>query len=64
MDATAHGNFASVSADDKKNARLIVSQIVVETLEDFDMSYPTVTAERAGELQAIRAELTKQALPA
>jgi PPK2 family polyphosphate:nucleotide phosphotransferase len=52
-----------VPADDKKNARLIVSQIVVETLEDLDMSYPTVTAERAGELQAIRAELTKQALP-
>lgn len=53
-----------VPADDKENARLIVSQIVVETLEDLDMSYPTVTAERAGELQAIRADLAEQALPA
>ncbi len=46
-----------VPADDKDNARLIVSQIVVETLEALGMSYPTVTAERAEQLQAIRAEL-------
>ncbi len=46
-----------VPADDKQNARLIVSQIVADTLESLGMSYPTVTAERAGQLQAIRAEL-------
>ncbi len=46
-----------VPADDKENARLIVSQIVVDTLDGLGMSYPTVTAERAGQLQAIRAEL-------
>jgi hypothetical protein len=34
-----------------------VSQIVVDTLDGLGMSYPTVTAERAGQLQAIRAEL-------
>jgi PPK2 family polyphosphate:nucleotide phosphotransferase len=49
-----------VPADDKENARLIVSQIVVETLEGIGMSYPTVTAGRAAQLQAIRAELIKQ----
>ena len=46
-----------VPADDKDNARLIVSQIVIDTLDGLGMSYPTVTAERAGQLQAIRANL-------
>ncbi len=46
-----------VPADDKENARLIVSQIVVDTLDGLGMSYPTVTAERARQLQVIRAEL-------
>ena len=46
-----------VPADDKENARLIVSQIVVDTLEGLGMSYPKVTAERAQQLQSIRAEL-------
>ena len=47
-----------VPADDKENARLIVSQIVVDTLEGLGMSYPKVTEERARELQSIRNGLT------
>ena len=47
-----------VPADDKENARLIVSQIVVDTLEGLDMSYPKTTPERHRELQSIRDELT------
>jgi PPK2 family polyphosphate:nucleotide phosphotransferase len=47
-----------VPADDKENARLIVSQIVVDTLQGLKMHYPKTTAERATELQSIRAELT------
>ncbi len=47
-----------VPADDKENARLIVSQIVVDTLEGLGMSTPKVTAERAQELQSIRDGLT------
>jgi PPK2 family polyphosphate:nucleotide phosphotransferase len=46
-----------VPADDKENARLIVSQIVVETLENLGMSYPEMTSERIQQLQAIRAGL-------
>ena len=46
-----------VPADDKDNARLIVSQIVIDTLDGLGMRYPTVSAERAKQLQAIRAEL-------
>jgi PPK2 family polyphosphate:nucleotide phosphotransferase len=46
-----------VPADDKENARLIVSQIVVDSLDDLGMSYPKITAERAQQLAAIRADL-------
>ena len=47
-----------VPADDKENARLIVSQIILDTLEGLDMSYPTTTPERHQELLSIRKQLT------
>jgi PPK2 family polyphosphate:nucleotide phosphotransferase len=46
-----------VPADDKDNARLIVSQIVVDAMEALHMSYPTTTPARAEELKLIREEL-------
>ncbi len=48
-----------VPADDKENARLIVSQIVVDTLEALDMKLPKTSAKREIELQAFRKALTK-----
>ena len=48
-----------VPADDKENARLIVSQIVLDTLEGLNMSYPETTPERHKELLAIREQLEK-----
>jgi PPK2 family polyphosphate:nucleotide phosphotransferase len=48
-----------VPADDKDNARLIVSQIVVDTLEALNMHYPETTPERHRELESIREQLTK-----
>ncbi len=48
-----------VPADDKENARLIVSQIVLDTLEGLDMSFPKTSAERHQELLAIRERLVK-----
>jgi len=46
-----------VPADDKDNARLIVSQIVVDAMEALHMSYPKSTPEREQELKLIRKEL-------
>jgi PPK2 family polyphosphate:nucleotide phosphotransferase len=43
-----------VPADDKPNARLIVSQIIVDTLRGLRLQYPRLDAERRRELQAIR----------
>ena len=41
----------------KHVARLIVSRILVETLEGLEMSYPQVSEERQKELQSIRDNL-------
>jgi PPK2 family polyphosphate:nucleotide phosphotransferase len=49
-----------VPADDKENARLIVSRIVLDALEDLKMAYPKTTAKRRAELQSIRKLLTKE----
>ena len=46
-----------VPADDKENARLIVSQIILDTLNGLEMTYPEVSAERRQELQTIRERL-------
>ncbi len=48
-----------VPADDKRNARLIVSRILLAHLEKLNLSYPTVGPERRRELQAIRRRLLK-----
>jgi PPK2 family polyphosphate:nucleotide phosphotransferase len=48
-----------VPADDKDNARLIVSQILVDTFEGLNMSYPKTSPERLKELQSIRKQLEK-----
>ena len=48
-----------VPADDKENARLIVSQIVLDTLEGLKMTYPKTTEARRQELLSIRKELEK-----
>ena len=46
-----------VPADDKMNARLIVSQILLNLLEGLDMKFPPTGAERQAELVAMRALL-------
>ncbi|MGA8755089.1 MAG: ADP-polyphosphate phosphotransferase [Stellaceae bacterium] len=48
-----------VPADDKENARLIVSRIILDTLEGFEMSYPKTSPERHQELLTIRKQLEK-----
>ena len=55
--STGHAPWYIVPADDKANARLIVSQIVLDTMQDLDMRYPKVSAARRRELKAIRKKL-------
>ena len=55
--STHHAPWYVVPADDKENARLIVSQIVLDALGDLNMAYPKVTAKRRRELKSIRHQL-------
>src|SRR5450755_1028603 len=57
--STSDAPWYVVPADDKENARLIVSQIVLDTLEGLKMSYPKTNAKRRQELQLIRKSLAK-----
>jgi PPK2 family polyphosphate:nucleotide phosphotransferase len=57
--STHHSPWYVVPADDKENARLIVSQIVMDALEGIATAYPRTTAKRRLELRAIRKLLTK-----
>jgi PPK2 family polyphosphate:nucleotide phosphotransferase len=52
--STRRAPWYAVPADDKDNARLIVSQIVLDALCDLKMSYPRTTPKRRLELQEIR----------
>jgi PPK2 family polyphosphate:nucleotide phosphotransferase len=58
--STEDSPWYAVPADDKDNARLIVSQIVVDTLNGLGMRYPEVTAERAQELRLVREHLEQE----
>jgi PPK2 family polyphosphate:nucleotide phosphotransferase len=57
--STHHAPWYIVPADDKENARLIVSQIVLDALEDLKMAYPRTTEKRRVELRAIKKLLLK-----
>jgi PPK2 family polyphosphate:nucleotide phosphotransferase len=57
--STADSPWYVVPADDKQNARLIVSRIILDTLESLKMSYPKTTGDRVEELLAIRKQLEK-----
>lgn len=57
--STKEAPWYVVPADDKKNARLIVADILLELFEGLEMSYPEPTAERRRELKAIRKGLAK-----
>ncbi|MGC1417543.1 MAG: ADP-polyphosphate phosphotransferase [Candidatus Acidiferrum sp.] len=57
--STRHAPWYVVPADDKENARLIVSQIVLDALEDLKMAYPKTGAKRRRELKLIGKQLAK-----
>ena len=58
--STREAPWYVVPANDKENARLIVSQIILDTLEGLEMSYPKTTVERHQELLEIRRQLTTE----
>jgi PPK2 family polyphosphate:nucleotide phosphotransferase len=55
--STADSPWYVVPADDKENARLIVSRIILDTLEGLKMKFPETSDARRKELLEIRAQL-------
>jgi PPK2 family polyphosphate:nucleotide phosphotransferase len=57
--STKRAPWYVVPADDKLNTRLIVSRIVLDTIEALDLSYPKASAARRRELSSLRKRLAK-----
>jgi hypothetical protein len=57
--STGHAPWYVVPADDKENARLIVSQIVLDTLGGLEIAHSKTSVQRRKELLAIRKRLAK-----
>lgn len=57
--ASEHAPWYVVPADNKWFTRLVVSCVIVETLESLGLAYPTVDAAKRKELAAAKKELEK-----
>lgn len=55
--STTNSPWYIIPADDKDNAHLIISQIVLDTLKRLQMDYPHPNAKRKQELQSFRKRL-------
>ena len=58
--STKNAPWYVVPADDKENARLIISRIILDTFKALKMRYPETDAKRRQELLSIRKQLAKQ----
>jgi len=58
--STRQSPWYVVPADDKKNTWLIVSQIILDTLEDLKMKYPKPAEVHSKELRSLRRLLAKK----
>jgi PPK2 family polyphosphate:nucleotide phosphotransferase len=58
--STNDAHWYVVPADDKLNARLIISRIVLDALEDLKLKSPRVDAKQRAELLKIREQLAKE----
>src|SRR5512141_2852466 len=59
--STKNAPWYVVPADDKENARLIISRIILDTFKSLKMRYPPTDATRRQELLSIRQQLMEEA---
>jgi len=55
--STSDAPWYVIPADDKENARLIISQVILDTFRSLKLAYPQPGAEHLKELRAIRKQL-------
>jgi len=58
--STRNAPWYVVPADDKQSARLLVSHIILDRLQELNMSFPETTAKRRRVLQAMRRQLQRK----
>ena len=58
--STARAPWFVIPADDKRNARLLISQVIVETLKTLKMTYPKATKEHREQLEHVRRTLEQE----
>jgi len=58
--ASKHAPWFVVPADNKWFTRLVVAAAIVEAVEQLDLTYPTVDAEKKKELATMRAALARE----
>jgi PPK2 family polyphosphate:nucleotide phosphotransferase len=59
--STKRAPWFIIPADDKKNARLLISQIILATLRALPIHYPRATAAHLKELKAVKRALENEA---
>ena len=57
--STKTAPWYAIPADDKRNARLIISRVITETMREMKMDYPVLGNEKLKELRQIRKSLEK-----
>ena len=57
--STSHSPWYVVPADDKDNTHMIISQIILDTLNGLEMNYPKVSSKQKKDLQLMRRLLSK-----
>jgi PPK2 family polyphosphate:nucleotide phosphotransferase len=57
--STHYSPWYVIPADDKENARLIISSIVLDTIKSLKLSFPKTTPQHRAELLALRKTLKK-----
>jgi hypothetical protein len=57
--STEHAPWYIAPADDTESARLMVSQIVIDSLSELKLAFPRTTAKRREELKSIGKALQK-----
>jgi len=58
--STRNAPWYVIPADDKENARLIISEIILDTFRSLKLTYPTPSVGHQRELQLIRKQLAKR----
>jgi polyphosphate kinase 2 (PPK2 family) len=58
--ASKHAPWFVVPADNKWFTRLVVADAIVDAVEQLDLTYPKVDAEKKKELATIRAVLARE----